>query len=154
MLWAAAAVLGIVATATVAWAASRLAAPGIGLSSEPPSVVSGLAPAGAAAGTHRHARATAARHPKPRARPANPAAPTAPPSASPPASAATSPGASVATPRLSGPAATTPASTARASSTPAFTGNSQPGSVHRQTATHRDDSSGGGSGDSRAKRDD
>jgi len=52
MLWAAVAVLGIVATATVAWGASQLATPGIGLSSEPPSVVSGLAPAAATTPAH------------------------------------------------------------------------------------------------------
>jgi hypothetical protein len=44
LLWTAAALLGIVLSAAVAWATSRLAAQRIGLSSEPLSVLSGLAP--------------------------------------------------------------------------------------------------------------
>lgn len=42
--WLIAALLGIVASAAVAWAASQLAGQRIGLSSAPPSVVRGLAP--------------------------------------------------------------------------------------------------------------
>src|SRR5690242_18021865 len=74
MLWTAAAVLGIVATATVAWAASRLAAPGIGLSSEPPSVVSGLAPSNT---TRRRLPAPAVPHPKRHPQASGPRAPPA-----------------------------------------------------------------------------
>ena len=44
MLWIAAALLGIVATATVAWSASRLAGTRVGLAGAPLSVTSGLAP--------------------------------------------------------------------------------------------------------------
>jgi hypothetical protein len=43
-LWLCAALLGIVASAAVAWTASQFAGQRIGLSSAPPSVVHGLAP--------------------------------------------------------------------------------------------------------------
>jgi hypothetical protein len=46
-LWLIAALLGILASAAVAWTASRLAGQRIGLSSAPLSVSRGLAPAGA-----------------------------------------------------------------------------------------------------------
>src|SRR5690348_6720416 len=146
MLWTAAAVLGIVATATVAWAASRLAAPGIGLSSEPPSVVSGLAPANT---TRRRLPAPAVPHPKRHPQASGHAAPPprvgSPPSVSVPAPVAptrpvpTAPAASPPPPPATTPAATTPPSS------PTRTG--------RTTRKQRDDSSGG-SGDSHAKRDD
>jgi hypothetical protein len=59
LLWAALALLGIAATATLAWSASQIAGQRIGLDSEPLSVASGLAPAHTAASRHepqRHAR--------------------------------------------------------------------------------------------------
>ena len=51
-LWLIAALLGIVASAAVAWTASQLAGQRIGLSSAPPSVVRGLAPARPAGAMH------------------------------------------------------------------------------------------------------
>jgi len=45
LLWAVAAVLGIVITAALTWSVSRLTRERIGLSAESPSVVGGLAPA-------------------------------------------------------------------------------------------------------------
>jgi hypothetical protein len=45
LMWSAAALLGIAATAAIAWAASQLARQPIGLSSDPISVANGLAPA-------------------------------------------------------------------------------------------------------------
>jgi hypothetical protein len=58
MVWIAAALLGVAATVAVAWAASRLAGQRIGLSAEPLSVASQLAPrsAGAAAPVRKPAR--------------------------------------------------------------------------------------------------
>ena len=44
VLWTIAALLGIAATATLAWTASQIAGQRIGLASEPLSVASGLAP--------------------------------------------------------------------------------------------------------------
>lgn len=145
MLWAAAAVLGIVATATVAWAASRLAAPGIGLSSEPPSVVVGLAPASRPPTTRIHVPAPAKPHPAPRAKSSGHAA-SAPNVASPP---------SVAVPAPVTPTPPVPTTPAASPTTPqaAPTAPSSAAPPVRTTPNHRDDSSGG-SGDSRAKRDD
>jgi hypothetical protein len=51
VMWAAAALLGIVATAAIAWTASQIAGQRIGISSEPLSVANHLAP------SHRPARA-------------------------------------------------------------------------------------------------
>jgi hypothetical protein len=45
VMWAAAALLGIVATAAIAWTASQIAGQRIGISSEPLSVANHLAPA-------------------------------------------------------------------------------------------------------------
>jgi hypothetical protein len=44
LLWAVAALLGLAVTAALTWSVSRLTRERIGLSSEPPSVVHGLAP--------------------------------------------------------------------------------------------------------------
>jgi hypothetical protein len=44
LLWAAAALLGIIATAAIAWTASQIAGQRIGISSEPLSVANHLAP--------------------------------------------------------------------------------------------------------------
>ena len=142
MLWTAAAVLGIVATATVAWAASRLAAPGIGLSSEPPSVVSGLAPANT---TRRRLPAPAVPPPKRHPQASGHAVPT-PRAASPP---------SVSVPAPVVPTRTVPTAPAASPRTPpaATTPPSSPTRTGRTTPKQRDDSSGG-SGDSHTKRDD
>jgi hypothetical protein len=60
ILWTCGALLGIVATAAVAWAASQLTGQHVGLSSEPLSVVTGLAPA-----TSVPARPVASHRPRP-----------------------------------------------------------------------------------------
>ncbi len=151
LLWAAAAVLGIVATATVAWAASQLAAPNIGLSSEPPSVVSGLAPASVSTPANPRGHAAAPRRGEPPDHPARHVA------TSPPAAAA---------PRAAAPLPVTPTRvtpTARATApVPATTSNpsaptsqrASTASPHRQATHHRDDSKGDGSGGPRTGRDD
>ena len=54
VMWGTAALLGIVATAAIAWSASQLARQPIGLLSEPLSVVRGLAPARADGSHERH----------------------------------------------------------------------------------------------------
>jgi|SRR6516225_1434314 hypothetical protein len=152
MLWAAVAVLGIVATATVAWGASQLATPGIGLSSEPPSVVSGLAPAAATTPAHPHGHAAPPRHSR---RPAHTESHT---TNQPPAASVTSvpiPPSAPAPVPAPAPAPSTPSAPAAAPPAPApTTSPSQPSQPplaprHSQTALHRDDSGGGGGSGSR-----
>jgi hypothetical protein len=152
-LWTAAAVLGIVATATVAWAASQLATPNIGLSSEPPSVVSGLAPTAAPTPAHPRGHASAPRPAKPRAQPARHVA-TAPPAvtvAPTPAPITRAPVAPAPVTPAPSPAVA-PATTATQSVTtpqPTSTAPRHPSATH-----HRDDSRGDGSGGSPNRRDD
>lgn len=141
--WTAAALLGIVATAAVAWTASRLAAQRIGLSAEPPSVANGLAP-----GRPPVARPRASRRPRgpASANGGGAAAQTRPA----PAPAPTAPGAPPT--GSTGPAATSTAPPPAPITTQAAPGSSTP-SAQAGHATHRDDS-GGGSGDSGGHRDD
>ncbi len=141
MLWVAAALLGIVATATVAWSASQLAASGIGLAGTPLSVTSGLAPASPSAPSHRPAPAAASRRAKPQ-RPAH--RPVAQRTVTSGGSRAPAPiPVTPSPPASSAPAVSrTPASTT-VSSTP--TPSTQTPAPRRPTH-NRDDSSGGGSG--------
>jgi hypothetical protein len=99
ILWAAAALAGIVATAALAWSASQLANQQIALSSQPLSVTSGLAPARPVPrdrdkATKRATRPTASRPrhrvASPSPTPPTPAAPALTPAVTPPA-ATTSP---------------------------------------------------------------
>ena len=76
VLWIAAALLGIVATATVAWSASQLAATRIGLAGDPLSVTSGLAPASASAPPHPRGQVAARRRANPQRPADHPAAQT------------------------------------------------------------------------------
>ena len=128
MLWVAAALLGIAATATVAWSASRLAATSVGLAGAPLSVTSGLAPArSATTRTPTSSHAAPKRHAKP-----HPPVRPAPPQTSPPASSTASP---------------LPVTPTTATSVPA------PTPAPHKTRP-RDDSNGSRSGDSHRGRDD
>ena len=143
-----AALLGIAATAAVAWSASQLAGQHVGLSAEPLSVARGLAPATLSAA--HHARGPGERRPAgtqsggaaPTTVASAPTVPTIPTAVTPPASAPVTPPApttaaptSVASaPRPAGPTA----SIATASPTP---------SRHPGSSGQPDDSGGGGRDD-------
>jgi hypothetical protein len=134
ILWTCGALLGIVATAAVAWSASQLAGQQIGLSSEPLSVVSRLAPPAAppaprrALAPHRAARP---RQHRPAPRAAIPAA--APAQAQPVAVAATTRNAPAQS--LVGAPATTTTATSTTSAPPRQREDSSGGGVHTRTGT-------------------
>jgi uncharacterized membrane protein YgcG len=117
-IWAAAALFGIVATATIAWSASQIAGQRIGLSSEPLSVASGLVPA------DRHARQTIVirrREPvRPKSR--HPKRAPATTHSTPAASAAAS--SSTAGPSYTAPSSTAPSASASASGSAQSNSNS------------------------------
>jgi hypothetical protein len=135
ILWVLAALMGIVATATVAWSASQLATQRIGLSSEPLSVAGGLAPAGPKPLTRWH-------------RPSHPAEHRAKPDPTIPAHAATPP------PSTTSPSTTIPQPPP--ASIPAATPTPPPSTTtHSAATTHnRRDDSGGASDHSAGQRDD
>ena len=120
------ALLGIVASASVAWLASQVAGQRIGLASEPPSVAAGLVP--------RLAQATqTTASPRHRVRKARPSRPTTSPRTGPAVSAQPSP------PITAAP--TLPPSAPSASARPAAAPPTQP-----HPSQQRDDSGSGGSG--------
>lgn len=140
-LWIALALLGIVATAGVAWFASGLAGPRIGLSSEPLSVAAGLAPGS----THAVSpRAKPPPHPGV-ARPggsATPAPVTLPSTSPPPVSQPSVP--------IASPAVTT----SQAPADKATTGAPASPPQNRAASGGHDGSGGGQSGDSNSGPDD
>jgi hypothetical protein len=132
LLWAVAAVLGIAMTAALTWSVSRLAAEHIGLSSEPVSVIQGLAPprreahAGPVA-SNEHSSTTPAR----RGSTPTVALPSTPQPAA-PATPSAAPAPQTQTPALPAAPPAPPASRAAA--------------AHTNGGDHPDDSGGGGSG--------
>jgi len=137
ILWAVAALLGIVFTAAVAWSASQLTGQRIGLASEPLSVSSGLtpaapAPAGEAATTARHRRELTPQRRSPAPAPA--AATVAPAGVAPAPVAAPAPVSAPAPVAAAAPAAAASATPAAPSTTTA-----------RRRASQREDN-GSGSG--------
>ena len=132
LLWAVAALLGIAVTAGLTWSVSRLAAEHIGLSSEPVSVIQGLAPPR----TQPHPRPVASsEHSNTVAAHGNSTATIALPSTPQPASPATT-------------FATSPPQTqALASQTaPSVPPVARAAAAHTNGRDHPDDSGGGGSG--------
>lgn len=136
ILWGFVALLGIAATATLAWTASQIAGQRIGLSSEPLSIASGLAPSSATSG-HAH----------PDQRHALPRRPTGRRKlrTTPAMSAARTPTA-VGAPTTAAPTATAaPAAAAPASASPPVTAtpSAQPARTSSQSSGGHDDNGGG-----------
>src|SRR5690348_3249312 len=131
MLSVAAALLGIAATATVAWSASQLAATRVGLAGDPLSVTSGLAPASTAVTTH--ARTPAAPRPSAKRHPQRPShATTASSTASVPTPLPVAPSPPVThAPAVAPPVTSTVTATPTTASTPP---------ARHTSARHRDDS--------------
>jgi len=143
ILWVCAALATIAASAAVAWAASQLAGQRIGLTSEPLSVASSLAPPARTSGpstppAHRP-RNTALTHSRTSAHPAAPARPATTAASAPPATVAPVTPAS-----QPAPGTTTAGSATAARSTP----------KPKPTSSGRDDSSSDGSSGSAHSRDD
>jgi hypothetical protein len=145
--WLAAALLGIAATAAIAWTASQLAVQHIGLSSEPLSVASGLAPA-QPAGPPARPRHRGESAPE-TATVTAPSTTTVTVPATPPATVmpAAPPAAAPAAPVSSPPAPSATAATAPATNAP-------PSNPHGGGDDSGSGSGGGGSGNSRSHRDD
>jgi hypothetical protein len=153
LLWVAAALLGIVATATVAWSASRLAATNVGLAGAPVSVISGLAPTPTT--TPRRTLLAAPKRHKPAHNPHHVPTQTAPAASSAPAPTlpTTTPPASSSAPRAVSPAPAATATQASPSTTPS--GVPTTTTATQSKPQHHDDSSGGGgSGGGQQGRDD
>lgn len=150
LLWAVAALLGIAVTAALTWSVSRLAGQRIGLSSEPLSVIQGLAPPRPApvdkdpqSGSPRPARRSSAGT-------STVAAPTAGVGAT-----SGSPASPLALPTTSAPVA--PAGSTQTPAAPKATAavaSSGGGSRPSGESDHHDDSGGNGSGGSQSGRDD
>ncbi len=138
ILWGFVALLGIAATATLAWTASQIAGQRIGLSSEPLSIASGLAPSSATSG-HAHPDQ---RHALPR-RPTGHRKLRATPAVS-----ATSTPTAAGAPTTAAPTATAaPAAAAPASASPPVTAtpSAQPARTTSQSSGGHDDNGGGSS---------
>jgi hypothetical protein len=141
LLWVAAALLGIVATATVAWSASRLASTSVGLAGAPLSVTSGLAPVSTAStpvrSPARGHRATSRQAKPRRTKPLSPANPAPTPT--------------VSTPTVSTPTVSSAPTLLPVTPSPPTTTTTHATASHPQ---QRDDSNSGGSGGSNGGRDD